>query len=216
VRASAPSPGGWGSIGRRPAVTSPPPWSSGSSASGARNSSPDELIGRLVERVRPHRPDGTVRPWRKLLNEEKQITKWVKEDLTVTKIGFLLERKGIVVPPRTLARFAVERCGAGRRTVTVRVDDPPPGTELQVDFGRLGLVADGDRMRVCHGLIFTAVFSRHQFRVAHVLPDDRRGHPGLRGGLELLRRRLPGGHPENVPRTFSGFCSRSRYVANGV
>ena len=33
----------------------------------------------------------------------------------------------------------------------------------QVDFGRLGLVPDGERRRVCHGLIFTACFSRHQF-----------------------------------------------------
>jgi hypothetical protein len=123
----------------------------------------DELIGQLVERVRPHRPDGHGEAWRSLLNHEQQITAWVKEDLTVTKIGILLERNGVVVPPRTLARFAVDRCGAGRRRVTVRVDDPPPGTELQVDFGRLGLVADGDRRRVCQGLIFTAVFSRHQF-----------------------------------------------------
>jgi transposase len=45
----------------------------------------------------------------------------------------------------------------------VRVDDPPPGIELQVDFGRLGLVADGEKRRVCQGLIFTACFSRHQF-----------------------------------------------------
>ena len=135
----------------------------GMERSGGEDQLTDELIGQLVERVRPHRPDGHGEPWRTLLNEEKQITKWVKEDLTVTKIGILLERSGIVVPPRTLARFAVERCGAGRRTVTVRVDDPPPGTELQVDFGRLGLVPDGDRKRVCQGLIFTAVFSRHQF-----------------------------------------------------
>jgi hypothetical protein len=131
--------------------------------SGGEEQLTDELIGRLVERVRPHRPDGHGEAWRTLLNEEKQIRAWVKDDLTVTKIGILLQRKGVVVPPRTLARFAVERCGAGRRTVTVRVDDPPPGTELQVDFGRLGLVADGDRKRVCQGLIFTAVFSRHQF-----------------------------------------------------
>jgi len=123
----------------------------------------DELIGQLVERVRPHRPDGHGEAWRSLLNHEEQITAWVKQDLTVTKIGILLERNGVVVSPRTLARFAVDRCGAGRRRVTVRVDDPPPGTELQVDFGRLGLVADGDRRRVCQGLIFTAVFSRHQF-----------------------------------------------------
>jgi transposase len=123
----------------------------------------DELIGGVVERVRPHRPDGHGAAWRVLLAEEEQIKKWLKQDLTVTKIGILLTRKGVVVPPRTLARFCVERCGAGRRTVTVRVADPPPGQELQVDFGRLGLVPDGEKRRVCQGLIFTACFSRHQF-----------------------------------------------------
>jgi transposase len=123
----------------------------------------DEVIGRLIEAVRPHRSDGHGAAWRSLLAEEQQIKGWVKDGLTVVKIGILLERKGVVVPHRTLARFAVERCGAGRRTTTVRVDDPPPGTELQVDFGRLGLVPDGDKCRVCHGLVFTACFSRHQF-----------------------------------------------------
>ena len=116
----------------------------------------DELIGQVVERVRPHRPDGHGDVWRVLLAEEEQIMAWVAYDLTVVKIGILLARRGVVVPLRTLARFAVERCGAGRRSTTVRVDDPPPGVELQVDFGRLGLIADGERRRVCHGLIFTA------------------------------------------------------------
>jgi len=124
----------------------------------------DELIGRLVEAVRPIRTDGHGEAWRSLLAEEEQITNWVNDELTVVKIGILLNRKGVVVPHRTLARFAVERCGAGKRTATtVRVDDPPPGTELQVDFGRLGLVPDGDKKRVCQGLIFTACFSRHHF-----------------------------------------------------
>ncbi|MGH3578625.1 MAG: IS21 family transposase, partial [Mycobacterium sp.] len=132
--------------------------------SGGEGQLTDELIGRLVETVRPVRTDGHGEAWRSLPAEEEQIKKWVKDDeLTVVKIGILLERKGVVVPHRTLARFAVERCGAGKRTTTVRVDDPPPGTELQVDFGRLGLVPDGDRQRVCQGLIFTACFSRHQF-----------------------------------------------------
>jgi transposase len=131
--------------------------------SGGEEQLTDELIGQVLEQVRPHRIDGHGEAWRALFGEEKQITAWVKEDLTVTKIGILLKRKGVVVPPRTLARFAVERCGAGRRTVTVRVDDPPPGNELQVDFGRLGLVRDGEKRRVCQGLIFTACFSRHQF-----------------------------------------------------
>jgi len=123
----------------------------------------DELIGQVVERVRPHRPDGHGEAWRTLLGEEERIKGWLKDDLTVTKIGILLARRGVEVPARTLARFCVERCGAGRRTVTVRVTDPPPGQELQVDFGRLGLIPDGERRRVCHGLIFTAVSSRHQF-----------------------------------------------------
>src|ERR1700722_8190336 len=100
----------------------------------------DELIGQVLERVRPHRPDGHGEAWRALLAEEDRIKAWVSEDLTVVKIGVLLARRGVVVPHRTLARFAVERCGAGRRSTTVRVDDPPPGVELQVDFGRLGLV----------------------------------------------------------------------------
>ena len=123
----------------------------------------DELIGQVAERVRPHRLDGHGEAWRTLLGEEERIKAWVKKDLTVVKIGILLGRRGVVVPHRTLARFAVERCGAGRRTTTVRVDDPPPGIECQVDFGRLGLLADGPRRRVCHGLIFTACFSRHMF-----------------------------------------------------
>ena len=123
----------------------------------------DELIGQVLERVRPHRPDGHGAAWRTLLCEEEHIKEWLKQDLTVTKIGILLTRRGVVVPPRTLARFCVERCGAGRRTVTVRVADPPPGRECQVDFGRLGLLPDGERRRVCQGLIFTACFSRHQF-----------------------------------------------------
>ena len=131
--------------------------------SGGEEQLTDELIGQVVERVRPHRTDGHGEAWRTLLAEEEQITTWVKQDLTVVKIGILLARRGVVVPHRTLARFAVERCGAGRRTVTVRVDDPPPGIELQVDFGRLGFVPDGEKRRVCQGLIFTACFSRHQF-----------------------------------------------------
>src|SRR6202521_3957173 len=123
----------------------------------------DELIGQVVERVRPRRVDGHGEAWRSLVVEEARIKEWVEQDLTVVKIGILLTRRGVVVPHRTLARFAVERCGAGMRSTTVRVDDPPPGVELQVDFGRLGLVSDGDRRRLCWALIFTACFSRHQF-----------------------------------------------------
>jgi hypothetical protein len=136
----------------------------GLNRSGGEEQLTDELIGQLVERVRPHRPDGHGDAWRVLVKEETRIKAWVEKDLTVTKIGVLLTRNGIIVPHRTLARFCVERLGTAKRaTTTVRVDDPPPGIELQVDFGRLGLVNDGERRRVCQGLIFTACYSRHSF-----------------------------------------------------
>lgn len=163
----------------------------------------DELIGQVAEKVRPHRPDGHGEAWRSLLAEEERIKAWVKEDLTVVKIGILLQRRGVVVPHRTLARFAVERCGAGGKRSTVRVDDPPPGIELQVDFGRLGLVPDGERRRVCHGLIFTAVFSRHQF----VWPTFTQTTEDVICGFEAAWRFFGGVFPvvipENVPRNIS-------------
>jgi hypothetical protein len=115
--------------------------------SGGEEQLTDELIGQMVERVRPHRPDGHGEPWRVLLAQEDQITKWVDDGLTVVKIGILLRRRGIEVPHRTLARFAVERCGAGRRKTTVRVDDPPPGVEILCGFPHRISYADSGIMR---------------------------------------------------------------------
>jgi hypothetical protein len=116
--------------------------------SGSEEQLTNELIDQMVERVRPHRPDDHGNAWRVLLAQQDRIIKWVDDGLTVVKIGILLQRRGIDVPHRTLVCFAVERCGAGRHKTTVRVDDPP--IECQVDFGHLGLVADGEH-RVCAG-----------------------------------------------------------------
>ncbi len=88
-----------------------------------------------------------------------------EQDLSVVKIGVLLERRGVVVPYRTLHRFCVERCGFGKTAATVRVADGEPGAECQVDFGYLGMLADPvtGRRRKVHALIFTACYSRHMF-----------------------------------------------------
>ncbi|MDA8292649.1 MAG: hypothetical protein M0Z33_13380 [Actinomycetota bacterium] len=122
----------------------------------------DELIGLVCEKVRPSRPDGHGAAWRTLLAEEEAVKVLLDKDLTMVKAHELLCRKGVVVPYRTFVRSCTERFGAGRRArITVRVADPKPGIELQVDFGRMGLVPDGERRRVCHGLISTACYSRH-------------------------------------------------------
>jgi transposase len=128
----------------------------------------DELIGAVCERVRPHRPDGHGAAWATLKAGHDQLRVWlVDEKLTVRKTHELLARQGVTVPERTVHRYALEVLGVGRsaRKTTVPVADGEPGGELQVDFGRMGLIADGDagRQRVCWALIFTAVYSRHCF-----------------------------------------------------
>jgi transposase len=127
----------------------------------------DEFLARVVEQVRPHRTDGHGGAWRHLEQQREQVRAWVDQDgLSTVKVGQLLARRGVVVPARTLDRFVVEVCGPRRgRTVTVRVADGEPGRELQVDFGRMGLIPDPStgRRRVCHALVFTACLSRHCF-----------------------------------------------------
>jgi transposase len=136
----------------------------GLSRGGGDDQLTDELIGQVVSVVRPVRPDGHGAGWAELEARCEQITAWVKADVPVVKIGVLLARHGVVVAERTLHRFAAERCGAGGTKVTTPVDDGPPGGELQVDFGYLGLIPAGEgRRRKLHALVFTACFSRYMF-----------------------------------------------------
>jgi len=123
----------------------------------------DELLGVVVGAVRPARPAGHGAAWELLAGRKEEIAGWVRRDLTLVKIGELLERSGTVAPYRTLARFAAAECGysSSRPGVTVPVSDGEPGQEVQADFGYLGMISDGDRRRRLHALVFTAVFSRY-------------------------------------------------------
>ena len=69
----------------------------------------DELIGQVCERVRPHRADGHGEAWATLKANHAQLKAWlVTEGLTVVKAHDLLVRRGVVVPQRTLHRYALE------------------------------------------------------------------------------------------------------------
>jgi hypothetical protein len=104
------------------------------------------LIGSVVEAVRPHRTDGHGQAWRLLAANHDRIKAWLDECLTVVKCHDLLTRRGVVVPERTLHRYALVVCGRRRgRGPTVRVDDGEPGDECQVDFGRMGTLGRGVR-----------------------------------------------------------------------
>lgn len=125
----------------------------------------DELIGQVINGVRPQRTQGHGQAWDRLLAVEGDVRAWVAGGLQLTNVHGKLERRGVVVPYRTLHRFAVERCGFGGKQATVRVADGEPGMECQIDFGRLGMMVDPatGRRRAVHALIFTAVYSRHMF-----------------------------------------------------
>ncbi len=132
----------------------------------------DELVGLVVDAVRPARPNGHGAAWQEMEARHEQIQAWVKGDkdrgepaLSIVKIETLLARQGVVVPYRTLHRYAVERCGFRSKGTTVRVLDGQPGVECQIDFAQMGYLLDPEtgRRRKVHALIFTAVLSRHMF-----------------------------------------------------
>jgi len=126
----------------------------------------DLTLGRVVEIVRPHRVDGHGDAWAMLVARRDNVEVWVSAGVAGVKICELLARDGVVVPERTVQRFIAAEFGPRRgQGSTVRIADGEPGHELQIDFARLGLLHDAvtGRRRVCHALIFTAVFSRHMF-----------------------------------------------------
>jgi hypothetical protein len=159
----------------------------------------EELLGQVVATVRPARPAGHGASWEALAPVKAEITGWVKDGLTLVKMHEFLERSGTMVPYRTLARFAAAECGyssSSRHQVTVPVDDGKPGEEVQLDFGYLGMIADGDRRRRLHARPASRVARRAAVlsgaiagRSAICRPCRAGGRPGTRPG----RGGRPGG-----------------------
>ena len=124
----------------------------------------DGFVAAAVEAVRPHRSDGHGESWQLLVDIHAVVAGWVTAGLTAVKIHELLARQGTVVPLRTVQRYVREECGRRRwQGATVRVADGEPGDELQVDFGKMGVLDVDGRQRVVWALIFTACYSRHCF-----------------------------------------------------
>jgi transposase len=133
---------------------------------GGEDQLTDLFICQVVEAVRPHRVDGHGDGWRVLTDHHDEVAGWVDDDLTAVKIHEFLVRRGMGVPLRTVQRYVAEVCGRTKgQGPTVRIVDGEPGDELQVDFGRMGLLFDAEagRNRVVWALLFTACYSRHQF-----------------------------------------------------
>jgi hypothetical protein len=147
----------------------------------------DELIGAVVAVVRPDRPQGHGQAWEVLCANHGRINEWVKDGLTVVKIGDLLARQGVLVPQRTLHRYCQERtnCQGRRRAGTVPVVDVSRG--------------------------WNGVFAAH-VRVVDLLPDSDRGDRRLRSSVCVLRRRLPSPHPGPLGVQRWRIATRGQYV----
>lgn len=94
------------------------------------------------------------------------IERWLQHDgLKLSKVHVLLKRQDVDVSYATLRRYAMDEFAFGLRTPTVRVDDPAPGQEAQIDFGLMGLMRDPEtgRMRKLWALVVTLSHSRYEF-----------------------------------------------------
>lgn len=126
----------------------------------------DALVMAVEAAGAPGNPGGRGETWGRCEANRVFLTKQLADGLTLTKTQELLVRHtGKPMPYRTLHRFATRELGFSQQGPTVRVDDCAPGHEVQVDFGKMGMLTDatdGSR-RAVWALIFTSVYSRHMF-----------------------------------------------------
>lgn len=126
----------------------------------------DEVAGQVGRRVQARPAPAPSEAWCALEARRSQISSWLggERPLRLVRIHELLARDGLTVGYTTLRRFARRELEWRKQTPTVRLDDPPPGQEAQVDFGLMGTVTDGDgRQRRLWALIVTLSTSRYMY-----------------------------------------------------
>lgn len=128
----------------------------------------EDLIHQVAQRVQARPVAGPSAEWLAVAAQKERIEEWLarKRPLRLSKIHTLLVRDhGLEASYDTLRRFAIQELKWGKKSATVRLDDPPPGQEAQVDFGKMGPMLDPEvgRVRMLWALIVTLSFSRYQF-----------------------------------------------------
>ena len=128
----------------------------------------DDEVHEVAQRVQARPLRDTSAEWSEVAKHRERIAEWLgrKRPLRMTKIHTLLVREhGLAASYDTLRRYATQELDWHRKAPTVRLDDPPPGQEAQVDFGKMGMMLDAEagRMRMLWALVVTLSFSRYQF-----------------------------------------------------
>ena len=126
----------------------------------------DGLVAEVASRIQARPETPPSEPRKELEAHRPRIEDWLRGErpLRLVRVHELLARDGIEVAYTTLRRFAHDELGWRERTPTVRVDDPPPGEEAQIDFGHVGFVTDDeDKRRKLWALVVTLTVSRYMF-----------------------------------------------------
>jgi transposase len=124
----------------------------------------DAAVGEVIGRVRAQGPGVRGSSWAVCAEHRELLAGWLEQQVPLSKVQELLGRHtGVVVPYRTLHRFATRELGFGGRRVTVRLAEGQPGEELQLDFGAVGWITEGGRRRRVWALVLVAAVSRHLF-----------------------------------------------------
>lgn len=156
----------------------------------------DDVVRRVTARVQTRRPPERSAAMQVLDARRAMLEKWLTEGdcpLRLVRAQELLAREGVAVKYTTLRRWAHAELGWHERASTVRLDDPPPGQEAQVDFGLMGCVTVDGARRKLWVLVVTLSMSRYQF----VWPTFTQKVEDLCAGLDAAWRFF-GGVPHNV------------------
>ena len=137
---------------------------------GAGAGPPPEGWAAFVARVCPElgraRKNGAA--WDELASRHDEIAERLKVNRPSTVWQRMHDDHGLQASLPSFRRYALATLpeAYGRRVnITVRRDDPPPGDEAQVDYGRLGKWTDpktGETM-ILNAFILVLSFSRHMF-----------------------------------------------------
>ena len=125
----------------------------------------DGFVAEVAQRVQARPEPPTSEPWTVLEAQRARIEGWLRceRPLRLVRVQELLARDGIDVAYTTLRRFVHKEFAWRERPPTVRVDDPPPGDEAQIDFGHVGyLQVEGVRKKLW-ALVVTLTVSRYMF-----------------------------------------------------
>lgn len=156
----------------------------------------DEIVGQVGALVQAREAPPPSEARRVLEAQRAKIEAWLQSEppLRLVRVHELLKRDGVEVGYTTLRRFVHAELAWRERPATIRLDDPPPGEEAQVDFGLMGYHAESSgQRRKLWCLIVTLSYSRYSF----VWPTFTQSTEDVSAGLDAAWAFF-GGVPKRV------------------